>query len=237
MLNRVLQSESAQRAAAFVLAAYLRFALRTTRWVLDGGENLAPFTVSGGVVAAFWHECLPLMPALWMRVLQANPARDGRVLISLHRDGRFIADIMKRMRIGVVHGSTARARTHRAGGEKGARDNGGAAALRTLVTVLKQGNPVVLTPDGPRGPARVAAGGVAQMAALTGAPVLPCAARMRHHFRIPSWDRMIVPLPFGSGVLVCLPPIAVARDAWQPATAIITAALTQAADRAEALCR
>jgi len=233
----MLKSPAAQRLGALVLAAYLRFALRTTRWVLDGGENLAPFTVSSGVVAAFWHECLPLMPALWMRVLQANPSRDGRVLISLHRDGRFIADIMKRMGIGVVHGSTARARTHRAGGEKGARDNGGATALRALLGVLKQGNPVVVTPDGPRGPARVAAGGVAQLAALSGAPVLPCAARMRHHVRIASWDRMIVPLPFGRGVLVCLPPIAVARDGWEQATATITAALTQAADRAEALCR
>jgi len=51
----MLKSPAAQRLGALVLAAYLRFALRTTRWVLDGGENLAPFTVSSGVVAAFWH--------------------------------------------------------------------------------------------------------------------------------------------------------------------------------------
>jgi lysophospholipid acyltransferase (LPLAT)-like uncharacterized protein len=47
---------------------------------------------------------------------------------------------------------------------------------------------------------------------------------------------MVVPLPFGRGVLVCLPPISVPRDGWQDALPEIAAALTAAADRADRLC-
>jgi lysophospholipid acyltransferase (LPLAT)-like uncharacterized protein len=45
-----------------------------------------------------------------------------------------------------------------------------------------------------------------------------------------------VPLPFGRGVLVCVSPIVVPRDAASDATAAIAAALTEAAERAEMLC-
>ena len=38
------------------------------------------------------------------------------------------------------------------------------------------------------------------------------------------------------GVLVCGAPITVARHGWEPALAGIAAALTQAAERADALC-
>jgi hypothetical protein len=47
---------------------------------------------------------------------------------------------------------------------------------------------------------------------------------------------MVVPKPFGRGVVVCLPTIAVGRDSWQDAVPTIGAALTAAADRADRLC-
>jgi lysophospholipid acyltransferase (LPLAT)-like uncharacterized protein len=76
---------------------------------------------------------------------------------------------------------------------------------------------------------------VAQLAAVSGAPVLPLAARTRHHIRLRSWDRMIVPLPWGRGVLVCLPAMRVPDDGAE-SVAAIAAALSQAADRAEMMC-
>jgi lysophospholipid acyltransferase (LPLAT)-like uncharacterized protein len=95
----------------------------------------------------------------------------------------------------------------------------------------------VITPDGPRGPLRQAAGGVTQLAALSGAPLLPAAARVRFCVRLRSWDRMILPLPFGRGAIVCLPPILVDRHGAEAALAGFEAALSAAAGRAEALCR
>jgi lysophospholipid acyltransferase (LPLAT)-like uncharacterized protein len=74
---------------------------------------------------------------------------------------------------------------------------------------------------------------VAQLAAISGAPVLPCAASTKWALQFSSWDRMRFPLPFGRGVLVCGDIITVPRDGWQAALPVIEAALTEAANRAE----
>jgi lysophospholipid acyltransferase (LPLAT)-like uncharacterized protein len=228
MLARSLNHPAAQRMAAILLASYLRFALRTTRWTVEGAPYIAACVPNRAVIVAFWHECLPLMPALWMQVRAQNPAREGRVLISRHRDGRFIAAIMHRFHIGIVDGSSAKAGK--------AHDKGGASALRALLGGLSAGAAVVITPDGPRGPPRIAAEGVSRLAALGGVAVVPVAARLRWCIRLNTWDRMILPLPCGRGVLVCNPPITVARHETAAGHAAITASLTAAALRAEALC-
>ena len=224
----MLKSQAAHRLAATMLGLYLDFALRSIRWTIEGAAHLEPFTRDVPVVAAFWHQRLPLMPALWTRVRQANGARAGSVLVSRHRDGRFIGDILARFGVSVVHGSSAKP-----GKQQG---KGGAAGLRQLQAALALGGAVVITPDGPRGPPGVAAPGVAYLAAATGAPVLPAAAQCRPRLTLKSWDRMILPVPFGRGVLVCLPAIAVGRDGAEAALPGISAALDAAAARADSLC-
>ena len=230
MFTRVLNSQAVQRAASFLVTFYLRFALSTTRWTLEGEAHLAPFVPGGKVVVAFWHECLPLMPAVWQRVRRQNPARVARVLVSRHRDGKFIASVLAGFGVAAAYGSSAVAP-----GKK-VKDRGGASALRTMLATLADDDAVVMTPDGPRGPARRAAPGVAQLAAASGAPVLPMAARIRPRLILNSWDRMIVPLPWARGALVCLAPVAVAGDAADAALAELAAALDAAAARAETLC-
>ncbi len=221
MLKSFLRRPGVQAWLAALVGRYLAFALRTTRWTLEGEANFAPHEAGTPAVAAFWHECLPLMPALWLRA-RAHGSR-ASVLVSRHNDGRFIGEIMRRFGVDVVHGSTAR---------KG-QEKGGTASVRQLLDVLATGSHVVLTPDGPRGPRRHAAPGVAQLAALSGTPILPCAARTTRARILKTWDRMILPLPWGRGVLVCLPPITVPRQGWETTLPIIEAALTQAAERAE----
>jgi lysophospholipid acyltransferase (LPLAT)-like uncharacterized protein len=218
-MKRLLRHPATQAALVWLGSQYLRFALRTTRWVLDGAEHLAPSMAGRAVVAAFWHERLGLMPMLWLTARRMNPTQQIHVLVSLHRDGRFIGAVLRRFRVGLVFGSSRR---------------GGAASMRVVLPLLARGEHLVITPDGPR--RRVAAPGVAQFAALSGAPVLPCAAQTSRRLVLRSWDRMIVPLPFGRGVLVCLPPISVPRDGSQDALPEIAAALTAAADRADRLC-
>ena len=46
-----------------------------------------------------------------------------------------------------------------------------------------------------------------------------------------------MPMPFGRGAIVCGAPIQVARNDWAAALPAIGQALTDAADRADALCR
>jgi lysophospholipid acyltransferase (LPLAT)-like uncharacterized protein len=226
MLKRLSRRPGVQAMLAWLLGHYLRFALRTTRWTLHGEQNVAPHMQGAPVVVAFWHECLPLMPALWMRARRQSEGLRMHVLVSRHHDGRFIGEMMRGFHLETVHGST----------QRDGRDRGGAASVMTMLDLLDAGDMVGLTPDGPRGPARRSAPGVAQLAARSGVPVLPCAARTTRRIVLGTWDRMIVPLPFGRGVMVCGPAISVPRENWQDALPGIDASLTEAALAAERLC-
>jgi lysophospholipid acyltransferase (LPLAT)-like uncharacterized protein len=224
-MKRLLQHPIVQAGLAKILGLYLGFALWTTRWSVEGHQHMAPHAAGAPVVVAFWHERLPMMPMLWLKARQSAEGRTSRnrvhVLVSQHRDGRFIGAVVSRFELNVVLGSSTR---------------GGAKGTRLLLDLLAGGDHIAITPDGPRGPRRVAAAGVAQLAALSGAPVLPCSAQTTRHRVLRTWDRMVVPKPFGRGVVVCLPTIAVGRDGWQDAVPAIGAALTTAADRADRLC-
>jgi len=224
-MKRLLQHPIVQWAAARLLGLYLAFALRTTRWSLEGYEHMAPHAAGAPVVVAFWHERLSMMPMLWVQARRSPEGRGSRarahVLVSRHRDGRFIGAVVSRFALDVVLGSSSR---------------GGAKSLRILLNLLAGGDHIAITPDGPRGPRRVAAPGVAHLAALSGVPVLPCAAQTTRHWVLNTWDRMVVPKPFGRGVVVCLPTIAVDRDAWQDAIPAIGQAMTAAVEQADRLC-
>lgn len=222
-MKRLMRHRLMQAAFVRAMSFYLHLALRTTSWTVDGQENVAPHAAGQPVIVAFWHERLAVMPELRRRAFGLPGAKPAEIhaLTSLHRDGRLIGEILQRFGFQVVHGSSSR---------------GGPAALRRLSRLLPQGAHVAITPDGPRGPRRQAAPGLAQLAALSGAPILPCAAQTTRHVVTRSWDRMILPLPFGRGVIVCAPTIRVPRDNWQNHLAAIGEALTDAADRADRLC-
>jgi lysophospholipid acyltransferase (LPLAT)-like uncharacterized protein len=227
MVKALLRQPAVQALLARLIGWYLAFALGTTRWRLEGAEHLAPVLASGRAVAAFWHERLPLMPALFNHARRSVPGLRAGVLVSRHADGRLIGAVMAQFGAEAVHGSTRR---------KG-RDRGGAAGALALLGLIERGGIAVITPDGPRGPRRVAAPGVAQLAGLSGAAVLPCSAQIRFRAVLGTWDRMVLPLPFGRGALVCAPLIAVPREGWQDALPAIAAAMSKAADRADAMVR
>ena len=225
MLKRLLRHPRTQSGLAYLLGLYLAFAYRTTRWRLEGTEHIAQHVAGTPLIITFWHERLPLMSRLW-ELARAMPGhaqgpQAAHVLVSQHRDGVFIGAVIRRFHLDVVLGSSSR---------------GGASGIRLLLGLLARGDFVAITPDGPRGPPRQAAAGVAHLAALSGAKILPCAAQTTRHRRLPTWDRMIFPVPFGRGVVVCGPPIAVPRHDWRAALPAITASLNAAAEQADRAC-
>ena len=228
MLKDFARRPGVQAFLARLIAAWLRFALRTTRWTVEGAANAAEAAASGRAIAAFWHETLPLMPALFRHARRAHPGLRVTALASRHHDGRLLGEIMRALGAEVVHGSSRR--------HDKDRDRGGAAGAIGLLDAIAGGSLAVITPDGPRGPPRQAASGVAQLAGLSGVPVLPCGAAMRHCIRLGTWDRMILPLPFGRGTIVCGKLIPVPRENWQVSLPVIETALTAAAIRAAAAC-
>lgn len=221
MAKRLIRHPVVQGMLARLVALYLRLVWVTTRWTLVGEEHARPFA-GAPMILAFWHERLPLAALGWRLLARRVPQPGGRrakVLISRHRDGRLIANAVEPFGIDVVHASSSR---------------GGAAGLRGLARILEVGGVAVITPDGPRGPARVAAPGIAQLAALSGVPVLPCAVASSRVRLAGSWDRMRFPLPFARGFAVVGAPVFVPRDGVEAALPLIAAALTEACAQADA---
>jgi len=229
MLRRLTQHPAIQPMLSRLGGRYLALVYATTRWTLVGEENLrlAFGEGSGGfrpVICCFWHERLPLMSRLWVEARARIPGLEDKwahVLVSRHRDGYFIGGVINHFRLTTIHGSSSQ---------------GGASGLRGLVRLLKDGETVAITPDGPRGPRRTAAPGVAQLAALANLPVTPCAARTTNCKVLRSWDRMVVPLPFARGVLVVGPPIMPDRRDPEAAIPAIEAALNAVSDEADRAC-
>ncbi len=213
-----LRAAPVQNTLARALACYIGLVARTQLWRVQGAENLRLLAGDETFIVVFWHETLPGVPVLLRIARKMGLNRPGVGLASRHRDGRLVGNVMAIIGLEQVAGSTSK---------------GGPAGLRGLARALAAGKHVCLTPDGPRGPRRVAAPGVAQLAALTGARVLPCGAWTSNAITLNSWDRMRVALPFGRGVLVAGAPIIVPRDDWPAGLATIDAALNAAQRAAE----
>jgi hypothetical protein len=217
-VKRFFHSPAVQNGFAWALACYIGLVARTQFWRVQGTENLRLLASDESFIVVYWHETLPSIPILLHRARTAGLTRQAVGLASRHRDGRLVANVLQHLGLEQVAGSTSK---------------GGPAGLRGLAKALAEQKHVTLTPDGPRGPRRVCAPGVAQLAALTGARVLPAGAWTSNAITLKSWDRMRLALPFGRGVLVVGEPITVPRDNWQAGLAAINAALNVAQERAE----
>jgi lysophospholipid acyltransferase (LPLAT)-like uncharacterized protein len=86
-----------QALLARLISGYLSFAFRTTRWTLDGEATLVRHISGNPAIFAFWHEHLPLMSALVVKArnMPEFSAPSVHTLVSHHRDGRLIGEIVR----------------------------------------------------------------------------------------------------------------------------------------------
>ena len=215
----MLQSSPVRAGVSWLLSCYIRVALRLQVGLrIEGEENLSLTASDIPIIVACWHETLPTMPILLREARKRGLQREVVALVSRHRDGQMIGGILKNLGLKLVSGSSSK---------------GGVASMQGLVKSLQNGASIILTPDGPRGPARRAAAGVAALAGLSGVQILPCGVATTRFMVIrKSWDHMRIPLPFGRMVLVCGAPITVPREEWRDALPDIEAALNVVQSRA-----
>ncbi len=153
---------------------------RTLRFEIDDRVNLIGTATTTNFIGAIWHNRLLLLPYVLKRFL---PQRRGAALISPSRDGELIAMLVKHFGFDVVRGSSS---------------SGGTRAMMQLVDVIAAGRDVVITPDGPRGPAYELGPGLIVLAQQSGAAVVPMNMEYSASWRVGSWDRFILPRPFAT---------------------------------------
>ncbi|KIC58889.1 hypothetical protein RM53_06710 [Brevundimonas nasdae] len=188
---RPLRNPAVQSVLAWTLAKWMQFCFSTIRWTHENQQAAeAVWTQGGGVLCVFWHSRIGLSPSCW----PLDRAQPAKALISLSADGEFIAKAVARQGFPAVRGSSANK-------DKAEKAKGGTQALRDGLKQLKVGA-LAITPDGPRGPANVMAEGLPLMAKLSKAPVLFIGMSCNPAIRLDSWDRAVLPLPFGKGAIV-----------------------------------
>ena len=115
------------------------------------------------------------------------------MMISNHRDGRLISRLLHYFGIHTVFGST-----NRHGFEVG----------RLALKKMQEENAIIgMTPDGPRGPAHKVSMGCVALSHLAKATIIPIAYATKRKKHLPSWDRFLLPLPFGKGIFIAGNPI------------------------------
>ena len=185
---------------AVLLLWFLRLVACTYRVRIADPAGALPRILTDSFVLSLWHNRILFTPALISRRYLERVA----VLISASRDGGYISAIVRRLGLQVVRGSSSR---------------GAAGALLGLHRKLADGNSVLLTVDGPRGPRYCIHQGAVALARQCGVPLLPLALNARHYWQLRSWDGMQIPWPFSTVTLRFGTPFAVGPDEDIPAAA------------------
>lgn len=128
-------------------------------------------------ITVTWHNRLLFYPLMFEKKYRIKTY----AMISPSRDGQYIADLAKQFGVMSVRGSSRK----RAAG-----------VLNEALTLLRKGNTISMTPDGPRGPKYKLSMGPIILSSLTGYPILPISVNASKYWQLKSWDNFQIPKPF-----------------------------------------
>ncbi len=149
-------------------------------------EDLRCYTKKDEPVAIIlWHNRLFLAAEIVRRFRQGRPAY---ALVSASQDGAWLTAFFALAGLRTVRGSSSRL---------------GREAASALVEVLRSGNDIGITPDGPRGPCYDVKPGSVIVPRRTGAPLLIVGGEFMSAWRLRSWDRFYLPRPFSRVRMRC----------------------------------
>ncbi len=166
---------------------YIRFVYLTSRKIRHIDADAEPYIQGdANAIFAFWHGRMMMMLPF------RPPGKKMYVLSTAHRDGQLSSSIVRQFGNYTIYGSSTR---------------GGHGAVRDMLRALKEGDNISITPEGPRGPVQVVQKGTMAIAKLSGKPIIPVTFSSTRQKRFNSWDRFILPLPFGRIVFCVGAPI------------------------------
>jgi lysophospholipid acyltransferase (LPLAT)-like uncharacterized protein len=187
--------------AGWIIVQLIRLIAATLRCVWNDNSGYFNEGSAGPAIYCIWHNRLVLsMPAYFGYARKRNRTSGMAAMVSASKDGGFLTAILECFNVQPVRGSTSRR---------------GPQALLELTTWAGRGFDLAITPDGPRGPCYEVQEGVMSLAQITGLPIIPFSCFLRWKFRIKSWDRFQIPLPFSYCEMNVGRPLRVPREASQ----------------------
>jgi len=130
-------------------------------------------------IMACWHGELLMIPYAYTKYRKTPHVK---LLISEHFDGNLIAKTLGFFGFGTIRGSSTR---------------GGAKALISAIKELKNGYDLGITPDGPKGPRHEVQDGIIVMAQKAKVKITVVEIKPSSYWQLSSWDKFIIPKPFG----------------------------------------
>ena len=167
-----------KRAAVLPAAVLIRLWWRTIRVQLPD-RDLAVVSLRGEpTLFVLWHNRLFMAADVVRRYRAGQPLYS---LISASKDGAWLTAFFSALGLRTVRGSSSRL---------------GREAASDLLEVLRAGNDVGITPDGPRGPVYEMKPGAFVVARRARTRVVLAGMDFESSWRMASWDGFHVPRPF-----------------------------------------
>jgi len=160
----------------YLLQLLVRFIYVTNKTTFHTSDKISK---KDNFIVSMWHGDLLMQPYNYQNF---KPKGTVKGIISEHRDGEAIRKTVEYLGIGSLSGSSTR---------------GGAKALIGAIKSLKNGIDIAITPDGPRGPIYNVADGIVMIAQKTNSKILPLSCVPSKYWQLSSWDKFIIPKPFG----------------------------------------
>lgn len=169
------------RSFALVFVPFLGSLLIRFLYFTNKKEFHAPKEITQEpLIFACWHGELLMLPYLYKHYRKKPHAK---VLISPHFDGELISRTIKYFGLGTLAGSS---------------DKNPARVLIQAIKTIKEGYDIGITPDGPKGPRHEVADGIIVMAQKTKAKIILVEIKPTKFWQLNSWDRFVIPKPFGT---------------------------------------
>lgn len=151
----------------------------------------------GAVVPVCWHQHL-LICARFLVSKRISPPLKPGFMISPSVDGEAPTMLAQAYGVHVVRGSSTYS---------------GMRAVRGIKQAIeKEGISAAVTPDGPKGPRFKFKAGAIYTARIAGKPVIPLAFAARPAWVLKTWDKFVIPVPFGRICIAAGEPFYPARD-------------------------
>ena len=158
---------------------------------IHGEENLLKLSKAGKpVMVCVWHGRL-VFPSWYIRLKITNL----HAIASHHSDAEIMARILNRWGYGLIRGSTKK---------------GGKAVVLEMAEVFRNGGIVAVTNDGPKGPPRIAKAGSTGLAIKYNVNMVTITGSATKFWQMKSWDRFMLPKPFGRIDIMVSPPLEIA---------------------------
>lgn len=175
------------------LCVYVRLVGKTTKFDKSGIKKFYDLLEKdGSLIMIAWHGRVAVLPYFW------NNKRKLKALVSTHRDGQLIVKLLKFFGIGTIGGSS--------------NNNANGAAI-SLMKTLKKNDSIAIIPDGPRGPAMKLSMSPIYYAQKTGKPIIGVGYSIKGSKLAKSWDSMMLPPLFSTGIIFATEPFYVPKDA------------------------